>query len=77
MDILSTDVRNVFLKPMLLHFENQKRLPAMCGAERLAPQVDTEFQRHVKSRKAGNYIQCDCGQIVDSESAFLNDPFDY
>ncbi len=43
----------------------------------LAPEEQPEFQWHVKSGKARNRIQCDGGQIVDSESALLNDSFDF
>lgn len=77
-DVLAGDVRNKGTITVRISVENQGPLPPLIrGPEPLATEEQPKFQRHVKSRKVCNYIHCDGGQVVDSESAFLNDPLDF
>jgi len=67
-NILTTDIGDVLLKPISLGIENQQGLSAMCAAEYLATQVYSELKRHVETRERGDSIQFCSRQVVDRVS---------
>lgn len=76
MDVLARDVGNETAVPVTIRVRNQAFLFAVVIApESPAPQKQTQFQGHVESRQANHGIKADSRQVVDSESAFFNDPF--
>jgi hypothetical protein len=75
-DVLPGDVRDKDTITVRFAVENQCPLPALLGrSEALAPEKQSEFQRHVEPGKARYRIERGRRQIVDSEPALLDDAF--
>lgn len=54
MNVLTGNVRNVFLKAVAFSVEDQACLPPLGGrTEALAPQEEAEFERHIETRQPG------------------------
>jgi hypothetical protein len=73
-NVLTGDVGDKLPVSVLLAIENDSALLTLVGSSKaLAAEKQSEFQRHVEPGQTGCVIERNCGKVVDTESALLDD----